>query len=166
MYSPILVLRRMACALVEMNHLLIFLHRGFKTAAAIITFGGTCRHLAFNALILASTTLAVQVGMLLEEMERLGTKGEDGKVSIPPITTLEPTSLDALLPLLELMHPYGHPPSSSRLTPDLRDFNSHQIRCKFGALIKDDRCSNLFEAIVGTLRAAKVYTINKLNPKP
>eukprot|EP00283_Hemiselmis_rufescens_P011410 CAMPEP_0173435454 /NCGR_PEP_ID=MMETSP1357-20121228/15123_1 /TAXON_ID=77926 /ORGANISM="Hemiselmis rufescens, Strain PCC563" /LENGTH=82 /DNA_ID=CAMNT_0014400435 /DNA_START=119 /DNA_END=367 /DNA_ORIENTATION=- len=49
-----------------------------------------------------------EVGMLLEEMARLGTKGEDGK-----------------------------------------------LRCKFGALIKDDKCSNIFEAIVGTLRAAK-----------
>ncbi len=28
-----------------------------------------------------------------------------------------------------------------------------KLTCKFGALIKDDRCSNIFEAIVGTLRA-------------
>ena len=50
----------------------------------------------------------VQVGMLLEEMERLGSRNADGK-----------------------------------------------LVCKFGALIKDDRCSNIFEAIVGTLRSAK-----------
>jgi hypothetical protein len=31
-----------------------------------------------------------------------------------------------------------------------------KIRCKFGVLVKDDRCSNIFEALVGTLRAAKV----------
>mmetsp|Transcript_52302 Transcript_52302/g.106611 ORF Transcript_52302/g.106611 Transcript_52302/m.106611 type:complete len:84 (+) Transcript_52302:23-274(+) len=49
-----------------------------------------------------------EVVMLLEEMERLGTRGEDGI-----------------------------------------------LKCKFGALIKDDKCSNIFEAIVGTLRAAK-----------
>eukprot|EP00281_Chroomonas_sp_CCMP1168_P031645 CAMPEP_0206253574 /NCGR_PEP_ID=MMETSP0047_2-20121206/23227_1 /ASSEMBLY_ACC=CAM_ASM_000192 /TAXON_ID=195065 /ORGANISM="Chroomonas mesostigmatica_cf, Strain CCMP1168" /LENGTH=79 /DNA_ID=CAMNT_0053679797 /DNA_START=28 /DNA_END=264 /DNA_ORIENTATION=+ len=53
-----------------------------------------------------------EIGMLLEEMERLGEKGADGK-----------------------------------------------IKCKFGALIKDDRCSNIFEAIVGTLRAAKKQKI-------
>ncbi|KAG8723236.1 hypothetical protein FRC09_004171 [Ceratobasidium sp. 395] len=26
---------------------------------------------------------------------------------------------------------------------------------KFGVLVRDDRCSNIFEALVGTLRAAK-----------
>ena len=30
-----------------------------------------------------------------------------------------------------------------------------KLTCKFGALINDDRCSNIFEALVGTLRAAK-----------
>jgi hypothetical protein len=39
-----------------------------------------------------------QVGLLLQEMERLGERGADGK-----------------------------------------------LKCKFGALIKDDRCSNIFE---------------------
>jgi len=28
-----------------------------------------------------------------------------------------------------------------------------KLTCKFGALIRDDRCSNIFEAIVGTLRS-------------
>jgi hypothetical protein len=27
---------------------------------------------------------------------------------------------------------------------------------KFGVIVMDDRCSNIFEALVGTLRAAKV----------
>ncbi|GCC32980.1 hypothetical protein chiPu_0011444 [Chiloscyllium punctatum] len=30
-----------------------------------------------------------------------------------------------------------------------------KIRVKFGLLFSDDKCSNLFEALVGTLRAAK-----------
>ncbi|CAM9756719.1 costars family protein ABRACL isoform X2 [Petromyzon marinus] len=29
------------------------------------------------------------------------------------------------------------------------------VRVKFGTLFADDRCANLFEALVGTLRAAK-----------
>mmetsp|Transcript_32377 Transcript_32377/g.102799 ORF Transcript_32377/g.102799 Transcript_32377/m.102799 type:complete len:82 (-) Transcript_32377:24-269(-) len=49
-----------------------------------------------------------EVKLLLEEMERLGSRGADGK-----------------------------------------------LVCKFGALIHDDRCSNIFEALVGTLKAAK-----------
>ena len=30
-----------------------------------------------------------------------------------------------------------------------------QVTVKFGVLFRDDRCANLFEAMVGTLRAAK-----------
>ncbi|XP_060687221.1 costars family protein ABRACL [Hemiscyllium ocellatum] len=30
-----------------------------------------------------------------------------------------------------------------------------KIRVKFGVLFSDDKCANLFEALVGTLRAAK-----------
>ncbi|XP_073348320.1 costars family protein ABRACL [Pagrus major] len=30
-----------------------------------------------------------------------------------------------------------------------------QITVKFGVLFSDDRCANIFEALVGTLRAAK-----------
>ena len=30
-----------------------------------------------------------------------------------------------------------------------------QVVVKFGVLFRDDRCANLFEAMVGTLRAAK-----------
>ncbi|XP_043551275.1 costars family protein ABRACL [Chiloscyllium plagiosum] len=30
-----------------------------------------------------------------------------------------------------------------------------KIRVKFGMLFSDDKCTNLFEALVGTLRAAK-----------
>ncbi|XP_032881878.1 costars family protein ABRACL isoform X1 [Amblyraja radiata] len=30
-----------------------------------------------------------------------------------------------------------------------------KIRVKFGVLFNDDRCANLFEALVGTLKAAK-----------
>ena len=30
-----------------------------------------------------------------------------------------------------------------------------QIRCKFGKLFEDERCQNVFEALIGTLRAAK-----------
>lgn len=32
---------------------------------------------------------------------------------------------------------------------------SGQIVVKFGVLFKDDKCANLFEALLGTLRAAK-----------
>jgi hypothetical protein len=28
-------------------------------------------------------------------------------------------------------------------------------QCKFGTLVKDERCGDIFEALVGTLRAAK-----------
>lgn len=30
-----------------------------------------------------------------------------------------------------------------------------QVTVKFGVLFNDDRCANIFEALVGTLRAAK-----------
>ena len=30
-----------------------------------------------------------------------------------------------------------------------------QITVKFGVIVKDDRCANIFEALVGTLKAAK-----------
>ncbi|EIN11155.1 hypothetical protein PUNSTDRAFT_50252 [Punctularia strigosozonata HHB-11173 SS5] len=30
-----------------------------------------------------------------------------------------------------------------------------KITVKFGKIVRDDRCSNIFEALVGTLRAAK-----------
>ena len=36
-----------------------------------------------------------------------------------------------------------------------------QISVKFGVLFNDDRCANLFEALVGTLRAAKKKKIVK-----
>ncbi|XP_069090408.1 costars family protein ABRACL [Pleurodeles waltl] len=49
-----------------------------------------------------------EVGLLQEEIRRLGTKDADGK-----------------------------------------------CRVKFGVLFADDRCANLFEALVGTLKAAK-----------
>ncbi|XP_020373990.1 costars family protein ABRACL [Rhincodon typus] len=49
-----------------------------------------------------------EVDLLIEEIRRLGSTGEDGK-----------------------------------------------IRVKFGVLFADDKCANLFEALVGTLRAAK-----------
>ncbi|XP_055495156.1 costars family protein ABRACL isoform X2 [Leucoraja erinacea] len=49
-----------------------------------------------------------EIGLLIEEIRRLGSPGPDGK-----------------------------------------------IRVKFGVLFSDDRCANLFEALVGTLKAAK-----------
>ncbi|XP_068933319.1 costars family protein ABRACL [Petaurus breviceps papuanus] len=49
-----------------------------------------------------------EINLLVEEMQRLGTTGADGKLSV-----------------------------------------------KFGVLFQDDRCANLFEALVGTLKAAK-----------
>ena len=38
-----------------------------------------------------------------------------------------------------------------------------QISVKFGVLFRDDRCANLFEALVGTLRAAKRKKIVKFD---
>lgn len=49
-----------------------------------------------------------EVSLLVEEIHRLGTRGDDGKLSV-----------------------------------------------KFGVLFNDDKCANLFEALVGTLKAAK-----------
>ncbi|XP_067097736.1 costars family protein ABRACL [Osmerus mordax] len=49
-----------------------------------------------------------EVSLLVEEIQRLGSKNADGKTSV-----------------------------------------------KFGVLFSDDRCANIFEALVGTLRAAK-----------
>ncbi|XP_044530556.1 costars family protein ABRACL [Gracilinanus agilis] len=49
-----------------------------------------------------------EINLLVEEMQRLGTRGPDGKLSV-----------------------------------------------KFGVLFQDDKCANLFEALVGTLKAAK-----------
>ncbi|KAL2620999.1 hypothetical protein R1flu_001204 [Riccia fluitans] len=37
------------------------------------------------------------------------------------------------------------------------------ISVKFGTLFNDDRCANLFEALVGTLRAAKKRKLIKFN---
>eukprot|EP00960_Hanusia_phi_P066002 766283-Hanusia_phi.AAC.1 len=39
-----------------------------------------------------------------------------------------------------------------------------KLVCKFGALIHDDRCSNIFEALVGTLKAAKISSSCELLP--
>ncbi|KAK9531316.1 hypothetical protein VZT92_010749 [Zoarces viviparus] len=52
--------------------------------------------------------VAHEVKLLVQEIQRLGSKGADG-----------------------------------------------QTRVKFGVLFNDDRCANIFEALVGTLRAAK-----------
>ncbi len=41
----------------------------------------------------------------------------------------------------------------ARLIHDARRFAFAQ--CKFGTLVKDERCGDIFEALVGTLRAAK-----------
>ncbi|XP_074043804.1 costars family protein ABRACL [Macrotis lagotis] len=49
-----------------------------------------------------------EIKLLIEEIQRLGTKGADGNMSV-----------------------------------------------KFGVLFQDERCANLFEALVGTLKAAK-----------
>ncbi|CAG5928369.1 costars family protein ABRACL isoform 1-T2 [Menidia menidia] len=49
-----------------------------------------------------------EIGLLVEEMQRLGSKNANGQTSV-----------------------------------------------KFGVLFNDDRCANIFEALVGTLRAAK-----------
>ena len=37
------------------------------------------------------------------------------------------------------------------------------IMVKFGVLFNDDKCANIFEAIVGTLRAAKKWKIVKFD---
>ncbi|KAM4681078.1 costars family protein ABRACL isoform 1-T1 [Amazona ochrocephala] len=57
-----------------------------------------------------TTTMNVEheVGLLVEEIRRLGTRNADGQVSV-----------------------------------------------KFGVLFADEKCANLFEALVGTLKAAK-----------
>ncbi|KAM3932299.1 costars family protein ABRACL [Leptodactylus fuscus] len=57
-----------------------------------------------------------EVGLLVEEIRRLGTKADDGKVIV-----------------------------------------------KFGVLFNDDKCANLFEALVGTLKAAKKRKIINYN---
>uniref|UniRef100_A0A7N4PA01 Costars family protein ABRACL n=1 Tax=Sarcophilus harrisii TaxID=9305 RepID=A0A7N4PA01_SARHA len=56
----------------------------------------------------ATMNVEHEISLLVEEMQRLGTRGADGKLSV-----------------------------------------------KFGVLFQDDRCANLFEALVGTLKAAK-----------
>ncbi|XP_057678935.1 costars family protein ABRACL [Corythoichthys intestinalis] len=58
--------------------------------------------------------IAHEVDLLVEEIERLGSKNADGQTTV-----------------------------------------------KFGVLFKDDRCANIFEALVGTLRAAKKKKIVK-----
>ncbi|XP_071942727.1 costars family protein ABRACL-like [Antedon mediterranea] len=58
--------------------------------------------------------VAHEVELLKEEMKRLGSKNDDGKIVV-----------------------------------------------KFGVLFADDRCANIFEALVGTLRAAKRKKIVK-----
>ncbi|KAF3778775.1 Costars family protein [Nymphaea thermarum] len=42
-----------------------------------------------------------------------------------------------------------------RLKEKSRDWESPNRMVKFGVLFNDDRCANIFEALVGTLRAAK-----------
>uniref|UniRef100_A0A7N4P617 Costars family protein ABRACL n=2 Tax=Sarcophilus harrisii TaxID=9305 RepID=A0A7N4P617_SARHA len=62
----------------------------------------------FRSKNLATMNVEHEISLLVEEMQRLGTRGADGKLSV-----------------------------------------------KFGVLFQDDRCANLFEALVGTLKAAK-----------
>lgn len=38
---------------------------------------------------------------------------------------------------------------------NLTDFKRTNVQVKFGVLFADDRCANIFEALVGTLRAGK-----------
>lgn len=61
---------------------------------------GACEELEMN--------VEHEVKLLIEEIKRLGSPNEEGKISV-----------------------------------------------RFGTLFSDDRCANLFEALVGTLRAAK-----------
>ncbi|MEE6476180.1 hypothetical protein FKM82_011005 [Ascaphus truei] len=58
--------------------------------------------------LLTTMNVEHEVGLLVEEIRRLGSKGDDGKLCV-----------------------------------------------KFGVLFADDKCANLFEALVGTLKAAK-----------
>lgn len=44
---------------------------------------------------------------------------------------------------------------TSNLTPILASDVDGKTSVKFGVLFSDDRCANIFEALVGTLRAAK-----------
>lgn len=37
----------------------------------------------------------------------------------------------------------------------LNEGSEDQVKVKFGTLFKDDRCANIFEALGGTLKAAK-----------
>ncbi|KAI9103340.1 costars domain-containing protein [Phlyctochytrium arcticum] len=36
-----------------------------------------------------------------------------------------------------------------------KDAKTGRTKVKFGILVRDDRCANIFEALVGTLKAAK-----------
>ncbi|KDQ20442.1 hypothetical protein BOTBODRAFT_26447 [Botryobasidium botryosum FD-172 SS1] len=42
-----------------------------------------------------------------------------------------------------------------RLGKPVEDGKAGIASVKFGVLVRDDRCANIFEALVGTLRAAK-----------
>lgn len=55
-----------------------------------------------------------------------------------------------------LISSHSHPPSSLFLSLPLSSTDADgKISVKFGVLFSDDRCANLFEALVGTLKAAK-----------
>uniref|UniRef100_A0A674E7H8 Costars family protein ABRACL n=1 Tax=Salmo trutta TaxID=8032 RepID=A0A674E7H8_SALTR len=41
--------------------------------------------------------------------------------------------------------------------PDLTNARDRQTSVKFGVLFNDNKCTNIFEAMVGILRAAKIF---------
>ena len=129
-----------------------------------------------------------EVKQLVEEIKRLGAKGPDGKTSVrhhklerttflslPRLSTIDlKNSYTTKMQQLSTANfalperPYdnsgvptthAHTRVPCRLTDQPRTNDCAQV--KFGVLFADDRCANIFEALVGTLRAAKKRKVKK-----
>ena len=83
-----------------------------------------------------------EVRLLIEELKRLGKPGADGKLTARRRRghTAQPRAAAAVRRCRR-----GRAASAARA----------RVQCKFGTLVRDERCGDIFEALNGTLRAAK-----------
>ncbi|KAL0335043.1 UNVERIFIED_CONTAM: Costars family protein [Sesamum radiatum] len=110
-----------------------------------------------------------EVDRLKEEIKRLGQPQDDGSYKVVSSHILDSLAIFTrnslrlvffirIHVIFELVHAHytvdkTYPSLSSDgiLSWDLSQF----VQVTFGVLFNDDRCANIFEALVGTLRAAK-----------
>ena len=84
-----------------------------------------------------------EIQVLIAELQRLGKPNAQGQVAVRGAVHSESHVRDACCSVLILQRPLGR---RHHLLP---------AQVPFGVLVRDERCGDLFEALVGTLRAAK-----------